>query len=213
MGFCWLTLMSLTACNNDQTSITIDIVTVFPERTVRLPISLKSSEVTDLDSLENVILPIILPPSKERKLELWHGKKHIWLSQIGNDFSLQVYLQNIFENQIAAGEQSAAIITKFPRGHFFYLNALYPEAIIQYQESLEISTRNSDSIMNGWSYLNLSSSLLQMKDLANQSKTIVESRLQVLRSQINTIDLFSNSGPPSGTHVNHLPTVYPKKSK
>ncbi len=165
VGFCLLLTAMFLGCDYNSTPSTTQD-TYLPEAVADLspPIDLPDSRVTDFDSLREILLEVILPSPDERKLEIWYGKRAQWVPQIGSAANLQAYIEHIYKEQVRNGERGAAAITKLAKGRFYYLDAKYPEAIDQFHESLEISTAIKDSSVIGWTYISLTSSVLQLKE-------------------------------------------------
>jgi len=161
------------------------------------PSSLPGSNVTDFDSLREVLLEVILPTPDERVLEIWYAKRSEWVPQVGNWENLQTYIEYIFKEQVKAGDLSTAAFMKLAKGRIFIHDAGYTEAVDQFQEALELSATAGDSVVAGWAYLGLASSLLRLKDYEGAEEN-VNRAFAIARQQKNkrleTLAKFAQSG-------------------
>ena len=167
-GF-WLSLILLVFGCDSPTTTSVeplkDRYSAEPTGDLTPPLNLAGSKVTDFDSLREVLPEIVSASPDERKLEIWYGRRNEWLPQIGSSENLQTYVDHIFKEQVQEGDMGAAAVTKMANGRFCFLDAQYPKAVDHYQEALEISTATDDSVTVGWTYINLTSSMLYLKDL------------------------------------------------
>lgn len=151
-----------------------------PSLVVVPPDSLVLSKVRDLDSLSEVLMPLLLSDPASRKFDLWFEQKSLWIKQIGTVENLGTYLQYFHDLYLKDGHLNKAATIAYKKGRILYSSGLYPEAIEAFKTGLTNANAIGDSTNVGWAYLGIASSNFRLGDstetyqYAQKAKEIVE---------------------------------------
>ncbi|MEO0732290.1 MAG: histidine kinase [Bacteroidota bacterium] len=121
-------------------------------------------DTTLVDSLRSELLPLLLSPPEGRGLEEWLQRKNDWLPRYGDGEQLLRYAENIYQDLLAAEELADACRVRNGMGRILFYRADYPRAIEAQQEAYEMAVRIADSVMIGWTLLNIGAAYSQTKD-------------------------------------------------
>lgn len=162
-----LALVTMVGCNlaSDSTPSEITSTTgVEIPDAINTPDSLILSKVTDLDSLVEALMPLLLSDPTSRKFDLWFERKNLWEPQIGSTKNLTVYVTYIHDLLLYEGKMGQAAIVATKKGRLLYASGLYPEALDAFKESLTAANSIGDSVAIGWAYMGMASSSFRMAD-------------------------------------------------